>query len=151
MQHRLLITVLIALLAAVGAFVPAGSVHAMTAEQYFADGNRLYRDDLYWAALLRYSQAEEAGMNTPLLHYNTGIAHYRAGQHIRARASLLKAVNDPALRVITQYNLGLNAYALGEYDEALSWFRLVRDQQEAAIRDQQQTVTHWRRREESGD
>jgi tetratricopeptide (TPR) repeat protein len=128
MQNRLLITVLIALLATVGAFVPAGPVHAMTAEQYFADGNRLFRDDLYFAALLRYRQAGEEGMDTPLLHYNTGIAHYRARQHIRARDALLRALEEPTLRVGTQYNLGLNAYALGEIDEALQWFRLARDQ-----------------------
>ena len=89
MQKRLLIIVLIALLATLGAIVPAGSARAMTADQYFTDGNRLFREDLYWAALLRYRQAGEGGMDTPLLHYNTGIAHYRAGQHIRARDALL--------------------------------------------------------------
>jgi hypothetical protein len=122
MHYRLLATLLIILASA--------SAHAMTAEQYFADGNRLFREDLYWAALLRYSQALDEGMNTPLLHYNTGVAHYRAGQHVRARESLLRAVDDPALRVAAQYNLGLNAWALGETDEALGWFRLVRDQRE---------------------
>ena len=86
------------------------------------------RDDLYWAALLRYRQAAEQGMDTALLHYNTGVAHYRAGQHIRARESLLKTLGDPQLRVAAHYNLGLNAYALGETDEALRWFRLARDQ-----------------------
>lgn len=128
MQTRLLIIVLIALLAAFGSLFPASTAYAMTADQYFADGNRLFRDDLYWAALLRYRQAGDEGMDTPLLHYNTGVAHYRAGQHIRARESLLRALDDPALRVAAQYNLGLNAYALGETDEALRWFRLARDQ-----------------------
>ncbi|NOR37101.1 MAG: hypothetical protein GQ577_10155, partial [Woeseiaceae bacterium] len=56
----------------------------------FQDGNRLFRDDLYWAALLRYQEASEAGMDTPILHFNMGVAHYRAQQHIRARVSLLK-------------------------------------------------------------
>ena len=124
MQIRTITIVLLALLAALQA-TPA---HAMTAGEYFADGNRLARDDLYWAALLRYSQATEQGLDTPLLHYNTGITHYKAGQHIRARASLLKARSDPSLRLVAQYNLGLNAWALGETDEALRWFRLVRDQ-----------------------
>ena len=128
MQNRIFITVLAALLAAVAIMAPARTALAMTAEQYFVDGNRLFRDDLYWAALLRYRQASEEGMDTPLLHYNTGIANYRAGQHIRARESLLKALEDPTLRVATQYNLGLNAYALGDTDEALRWFRLARDQ-----------------------
>ncbi len=103
---------------------------AMSAEELFEDGNRLFRDDLYWAALLRYEQAEDAGMDTAFLHYNTGVAHYRAGQHIRARASLEKATRSSRLRVLAHYNLGLNAYALGETDEALRWFRLARDQEQ---------------------
>ncbi|MDH3273090.1 MAG: hypothetical protein OEM64_04275 [Gammaproteobacteria bacterium] len=103
---------------------------AATAQDTFEDGNRLFRDDLYWAALLRYRQAAEAGMDTPILHYNTGVAHYRAQQHIRARTALLKAVQSPSLRVISQYNLGLTAYALGDVDDALNWFRQARDQEE---------------------
>jgi hypothetical protein len=115
-------------LAAAGVLVPLQTALAMTAEQYFADGNRLFRDDLYWAALMRYRQAGEEGLDTPLLFYNKGVAHYRAGQHIRARASLLRAREDPALRDAAHHNLGLNAYALGDTEEALRWFRLVRDQ-----------------------
>jgi len=100
----------------------------MTANDYFEDGNRLFRDDLYWAALLRYRQASEAGLDTPLLHYNTGVANYRANQNIRSRESLLLALESPTLRIAAQYSLGLNAYALGNLDEALRWFRLARDQ-----------------------
>jgi Tetratricopeptide repeat len=122
------LSISLCLLAAIACFAPVQNASAMTASQYFADGNRLFRDDLYWAALLRYRQAWEEGMDTPLLHYNMGIAHYRAGQHVRARDELSQALGDPSLRVAAQYNLGLNAYALGEIDEALSWFRLARDQ-----------------------
>ena len=100
----------------------------MTANDYFVDGNRLFRDDLYWAALLRYRQARESGLDTPLLDYNVGVAQYRAQQNVRARESLIKALDSPTLRVGAQYSLGLNAYALGELDEALRWFRLSRDQ-----------------------
>ena len=109
--------------------LPAPDAAAMTAEQYFEDGNRLFRDDLYWAALMRYRQASEQGLDSPLLHYNTGVAHYRARQHMRARDALERALADPQLRIAAQYNLGLNAYAAGRPREALRWFRLVRDQQ----------------------
>jgi hypothetical protein len=119
-----------ALALAILCLINAHSVSAATATEAFEDGNRLFRDDLYWAALLRYEQARDAGMNTPLLHYNTGIAHYRAKQHIRARQSFTKALAAPGLRTVTQYNLGLNAYASGDVDEALTWFRLARDQDE---------------------
>ncbi len=104
-------------------------LQAMSANEAFADGNRLFRDDLYWAALLRYEQALKGGMDTPTLHYNTGVAHYKAGQHLRAREALLKALDSPDFRIAAQYNLGLNAYKLGDTSEALKWFRLVRDQQ----------------------
>ena len=127
MVKKLHIALCIAALFTVGTFY-AAPAQAMTASDYFADGNRLFRDDLYWAALLRYRQAAEEGMDTPLLHFNTGVAHFRAGQHIRARESLLRALNDPQLATVAQYNLGLNAYALGEEEEALRWFRSVRDQ-----------------------
>ena len=116
------------LLAAFACLAPLERADALTASQYFADANRLAREDLYWAALLRYSQAAAGGMESPLLHYNVGVTHYHAGQHIRAREELLKALDDPSLRVVTHYNLGLNAYALGQTDEALRWFRLARDQ-----------------------
>jgi len=102
----------------------------MTAFAAFEDGNRLFRDDLYWAALLRYRQAGEAGMDSALLHYNSGVAHYRAGQHIRSRTSLLKSAQSPGLRVLSHFNLGLNAYAAGDVGDALNWFRQARDQEE---------------------
>ena len=121
------------LLATTAALAPARPAIAMTAEQYFEDGNRLFRDDLYWAALLRYRQAADGGLDSPLLHYNSGVAHYKAMQHIRARESLLKATRDPSLRVAAHYNLGLNAFALGDNEEALRWFRLVRDQEQNKI------------------
>jgi len=113
-----------------GIALTSGSVAlASTPEELFADGNRLFRDDLYWAALLRYSQAEDAGLNSPLLHYNTGVAHYRAGQHVRARESLLRASETYRLKALSHYNLGLNAWKLGETAEALDWFRKARDQE----------------------
>jgi hypothetical protein len=106
------------------------SASAATASELFADGNRLFRDDLYWAALLRYRQASDAGMDTPLLHYNTGVAHYKAQQYERARKSLLQSGNYGPLQPISHYNLGLIAYAQDDIDEALRWFRRARDQQQ---------------------
>lgn len=102
---------------------------AATASELFADGNRLFRDDLYWAALLRYSQAADAGMNTPLLHYNIGVAHYKAKQYDRAREALLRASRYAPLEPIAHYNLGLTAYRQGNISEALRWFRNAEEQQ----------------------
>ena len=110
---------------------PAGA-QTMSADEAFADGNRLFRDDLYWAALLRYQQAADAGMFSPMLDYNTGVAHYKARQFERARKHLLKAADSPQLEVIAHYNLGLTAYAAGDNREALNWFRQSRDQERSS-------------------
>ena len=112
------------------ACLPQAALAQSGAYASFEDGNRLFRDDLYWAALLRYRQAAEEGMDTPLLHFNTGVAHYKAQQHIRARESLLRAAESPDLRVLAHYNLGLNAWAIGNQEEAVDWFRRARNQQD---------------------
>jgi len=117
-------------LAAFLCLTPTQQSFALTSDEMFADGNRLFRDDLYWAALLRYQQAYEAGMNSAVLHYNIGVANYRAEQHDRAREALLLAMQSPSLRVATHFNLGLNAYAAGDTDKALEWFYQARDQQQ---------------------
>ena len=80
-----LVVVWLMLLAALIAALPAGHAVAMTADEYFTDGNRLYYNDLYWAALLRYQQAADEGLDSAVLHYNMGVAHYRAGQLVRSR------------------------------------------------------------------
>jgi len=119
-----------AVLAGLLALVMPFTASATAVDELFADGNRLFREDLYWAALLRYRQAEEAGLNSPMLHYNMGVAHYKAQQHVRARESLKKARSSAKLEVYATYNLGLNAWALDDTDEALRWFRKSRDQQQ---------------------
>jgi hypothetical protein len=116
-------------LAALAALGSAGLASAATASELFADGNRLFREDLYWAALLRYREAADAGMDTPLLHYNVGIAHYKAGQHVRAREALERAAAYGPLAPISHYNLGLNAWRLGDEDEAMRWFRQAANQE----------------------
>ena len=104
------------------------AVPAETGPELFEDGNRLFRDRLYWAALLRYEQALDAGFDSPLLHYNTGVAHYRARQFGRAREAFRRAATAPGFATVAEYNLGLTAMAAGERDTALAHFRPVRDQ-----------------------
>lgn len=120
------------LMTALLGFLPAQQGVAATAEQLFADGNRLHRDGLYWAALLRYRQAYDNGLDTPVLHFNMGVAYFRSRQYEHARSSFRRSLQSPELALISRYNLGLTAYALGETDEALQWFAVTREQRESA-------------------
>ena len=45
---------------------PPGAL-ASVADERLAEGNRLFREDLYWAALLRYREAQEAGLDSPVV------------------------------------------------------------------------------------
>lgn len=103
---------------------------AAPASELFADGNRLFREDLYHAALLRYEAAAAAGMDTPLLHYNIGVASFKAKLHSRARDAFVKASAYAPLTAVSHYNLGLNARALGSHDEARDWFARAANQQQ---------------------
>ena len=102
---------------------------ASLATELFEDGNRLFRDDLYWAALLRYNEARAAGMDTPRLDYNTGVAHYKARQYERARKAFRQSARSPQFAALSHYNLGLTAYRAGSSREAIRWLRLARDQE----------------------
>jgi len=113
-----------ALVAALAAASPVTA--AETGPGLFADGNRLLRDDLYWAALLRYEQAGDLGFDTPALRFNTGVAHYRAGQYERAREAFALAAGHPELATVAEYNQGLAAMAAGDRGAALAHFRSVR-------------------------
>ena len=102
---------------------------ASLATELFEDGNRMFRDDLYWAALLRYNEARAAGMDTPRLDYNTGVAHYKARQYERARKAFRQSARSPQFAALSHYNLGLTAYRAGSSREAIRWLRLARDQE----------------------
>lgn len=116
------------LIVSVGLTVPVAA-QTLGPSEALADGNRLFRDDLYWAALLRYRQAAAAGLQSPVLDYNSGVAHYKARQFERATQHLLKAAESPQLAVVAHYNLGLTAMASGNNFDALTWLRRARDQE----------------------
>lgn len=122
----------IALLVSCVVLAAPGARAADGAEQ-FADGNRLYHDDLYWAALLRYRQAADSGFDSALLYYNSGVAHYRAQQYARARESFLEAIAEPRLTHRIQYNLGLTELAAGNTENAVTWFQRAGAQQDEPV------------------
>ena len=104
------------------------NVHAQAAgDALFKEGNRLFRAGLYYAALGRYRDAQAAGKQSSLLHYNMGVAHYKLGHYQDAKAALSEAAKEPRLVGMAYYNLGLTARAMRDLDDAEHWFQLARD------------------------
>lgn len=70
-------------------------------------------------------------MSGPALHFNIGVAAYRAGQYARAEAAFKEVANTPAMAGLAYYNLGLVELKRNDPDAANRWFARV----EAATQD----------------
>jgi hypothetical protein len=103
-------------------------------EASMLEGNRLFRSGLYRAALSSYRQAEAAGLDTPLLHYNSGLALYKLGEYSAAEEELARAAQEPELAALAYYNRGLSSRAR-HGEDADRWFRLALERaDDAALR-----------------
>lgn len=76
-------------------------------------------------AIALLEQARAAGLDSDSLHYNLGVAYYRAGQLEEARASFKRLLEAPELADLARYNLGLVALAADQPDRAEALFRQV--------------------------
>ena len=57
----------------------AGSVHAETPEQFFAQANQLYQQSKFPDAITKYEAVLHAGVASGELYYNLGNAYYKSG------------------------------------------------------------------------
>ena len=120
MHHRIsLLAVLATLLLSV-----AGPVRA-DAGADMREANRLVRAGLYRAALFKYREARAGGLDSPLLHYNMGVAHYKARPYTEAKKALREASLEPRLAALAYYNMGLVHHAEGDPAGARRWFQLA--------------------------
>jgi tetratricopeptide (TPR) repeat protein len=109
------------------ACLAAGEGAAQTAGELMAEGNALVRSGVFRTALLRYREAAAAGLDTPLLHYNIGVVHYRLGDFDDAAAEFALATAEPALTALASYNRGLALRAAGDSAAATAAFRAAAD------------------------
>jgi tetratricopeptide (TPR) repeat protein len=101
----------------------SGQTTAQTPASLMAEGNELVRSGIYRTALLRYREAAAAGLDTPLLHYNLGVAHYELGDFAASAAEFARAAEAPALAALASYNRGLALRASGHAAAADEAFR----------------------------
>jgi hypothetical protein len=76
----------------------------------------------YDSAVKLFTQAQQAGLNTSTLHYNSGVAQYKLGHYQQAKAEFIKAEADSDNSALVHYNLGLSSYRLEQKTEARQWF-----------------------------
>lgn len=90
----------------------------------FEAGKKAFSDGDYALAVEYFEQARDAGQGGPAVHYNIAVAHYELGQYRQARETFeLIGREFPAMRALAEYNLGLVAERLEEYEVAEAHFR----------------------------
>ncbi len=89
------------------------------------EGNRLYRQKKYAAALKRYTAAQLEAPDEPRLHYNLGNVFFRQGEPEKARDEYARALAsaDPRLDPSAVYNLGNTFLAQQKFQEAVSAYQ----------------------------
>ncbi|MEX2575190.1 MAG: tetratricopeptide repeat protein [Halofilum sp. (in: g-proteobacteria)] len=93
----------------------------------FARGVDAARAGNYAEAIDHFRAARAAGLDTPALHFNLGVALYRLGQLEQAAEALRIAASSTELAGPAAYNLGRIARERGEQQQAQEWFRLAAD------------------------
>jgi tetratricopeptide (TPR) repeat protein len=109
------------------AVLAAGEAAAQSSAELLAEGNQLVRSGIYRTALLRYREAAQAGLDSPLLHYNLGVVLYKLGNFADSADAFARAAADPAFSALASYNRGLALRAAGNAPAASAAFRTAAD------------------------
>lgn len=129
---RVRVALFLCLLLPLGAPVPALAVAVTEA---FEAGVTASRAGNHREAVERFEAARRAGLDTPALHFNLGVALYHLGEMERARASFLRAYREPEMAAPAAYNLGRIAREQGDIAAARRWFgRAVERARTEAVR-----------------
>ena len=97
------------------------------ADDAYQQGLDAFRDGDHAAALEAFDRARDAGKDTPQLHYNLGVTHYRLGQLDQADAAFARAAEAPDLQGPALYNRGRVATRDNRPDDAVRYYRAALD------------------------
>ena len=83
--------------------------HIATADDW-RDGAAAYASDDFSSALRHFETAKRHGLDSPAVHYNIAVCHYKLGQLTEAAIGFRTIANRfPKMRGLAEYNLGLVA------------------------------------------
>lgn len=86
-----------------------------------AEGNRLFHAGQFEEALTRYGEVLVDDPDSPLVNFNMGAAHYKAGNYEAALSSFVRVPSQddtPPRAAQAVYNLGNTQYQIGAATEA---------------------------------
>lgn len=110
-------------------FLMLFSAHASAAvvdtktNELFNKGVDAFGTGDYETALVWFTAAQEAGLDSAALHYNLGVSYFKLEKYKGAAAEFQRLLNDPGTEALARYNLGLIALRTQNQSEAQSHFQ----------------------------
>lgn len=109
MLHRKTVTLIAALLIVLSQFAAADTTTD------WESGQEAFHRGEYANALLSFQSAKNSGLNSPAVHYNIAVCHFKLGEYEQAaKGFMLVGRRFPQMRGLSEYNLGLTARRLGD-------------------------------------
>ncbi len=101
------VAVLFLVLALVSSEISPALASELSIEQHLENGNKLFAEGKFDAAVEQYQHAKEQGLDSAGLHYNLGNSYYRLAKYGKAIASFRRALLRQASDPDTLFNLEL--------------------------------------------
>ena len=114
---RAVALVLVALQLGIG--MPITGAAAESGRYHFDEGVSHFRNDELRKALGAFQRARDAGMDTPKLHFNMALTHYKLRNYDRAETALESLADTSGFDAMARYHLGLIAERRGR--DAEEW------------------------------
>lgn len=122
---RAVALVLVALQLGIG--MPITGAAAESGRYHFDEGVSHFRNDELRKALGAFQRARDAGMDTPKLHFNMALTHYKLRNYDRAETALESLADTSGFDAMARYHLGLIAERRGRDAEAARRYQQARD------------------------
>jgi hypothetical protein len=89
----------------------------------FDNGLTASKEGDYRTALSHFTNAHNAGLNTPVLLYNLGVVQYKLGNYSESKSYFSRIVRDAKWGPLAEYNLGLLSEKVGQDVQARTHYR----------------------------
>ena len=99
------------------------SVCWSASHESFTEGLRAAKTGDYSAALTHFTDAENSGMDSPVLRFNLGVVHYKLGKYGQAKTYFAQIISDAKWGALAEYNLGLLSEKIGQDQQARTHYR----------------------------
>lgn len=124
MRSQLKFSVLLFVLTLAASSFPQPAL-ALDAQGWFENGNELSQQGKFEEAVKAYQKSTELNANSPVAHYNLGIAHKNLGEYEKAVSAFKKTLKLEPFHIDARLSLGNVYNRLNQWEDAIGQLNIV--------------------------